>query len=99
MLKMKMASKRVKGDQIDKFKSIKSKSTGLYTVKIVYQDESGDNLLFCSAPDTSSPYPYIPKCCGGRTLFMNYWTTLDMSMLRMMAYMHIETLISSESLC
>ena len=46
MLEMKMANKRVKGDTIAQYNPIKSKSTELYKVKIIYQDESGKTLSF-----------------------------------------------------
>ena len=43
ILELKMANKRVKGDTIDKYISIKSRSTESYKVKIIYEDESGKN--------------------------------------------------------
>ena len=43
MFELKMANKRVQGDTIDKYISIKSRSTESYKVKIIYEDESGKN--------------------------------------------------------
>lgn len=44
-LELKMASRRVKGGEIEKYITKKSRAKGLYNVKVVYKDESGKSVI------------------------------------------------------